>query len=386
MTPRQILDSFSATLMQDDRILSTQERSLLANLLHHARTACSEDLQTQAAVEKAISFAVGETVAQRAFSILGANVVERILVSGPYPLESSTAGARAVVARQPQPPGQQPKPPGTDRPQPQPPGQQPQPPGLSTSSELPRPTARQPQPPGNQPQPPSTGNPPSQQPQPPGRNAHIVAETALALAEPDMLPARSVVLDEFLAPQELEQLMQFTLAHESEFETSEVVSPTSEKGVVNYEHRRSKLLMDLGPHQDVILDRIKSVLPAVLEQLEMPEFPVAGVEAQITASNHGDFFRFHNDNGSDQVAQRHLTFVYFFHREPCPFAGGELRIHDARRSGETYVSEGTFQTIIPRQNQIVFFPCELMHEVTAIRCPSGRFADSRFTLNGWLRR
>jgi len=39
MTPKQILDSFSETLMQDERILSAQERALLTSLLQHARAA-----------------------------------------------------------------------------------------------------------------------------------------------------------------------------------------------------------------------------------------------------------------------------------------------------------------------------------------------------------
>ena len=39
MTPKQILDSFSETLMQDERILSAQERSLLAALLQRAHAA-----------------------------------------------------------------------------------------------------------------------------------------------------------------------------------------------------------------------------------------------------------------------------------------------------------------------------------------------------------
>ena len=39
MTPKQILDSFSETLMQDERILSAQERALVATLLQHAKTA-----------------------------------------------------------------------------------------------------------------------------------------------------------------------------------------------------------------------------------------------------------------------------------------------------------------------------------------------------------
>jgi Rps23 Pro-64 3,4-dihydroxylase Tpa1-like proline 4-hydroxylase len=135
-----------------------------------------------------------------------------------------------------------------------------------------------------------------------------------------------------------------------------------------------------------MLERIKAVLPQALPKLGMEGFDVTGVEAQITASNDGDFFHFHSDNGSDRVAARHLTFVYFFHREPQAFEGGELRIHDARLEGDDYVSEGSFQEIVPRQNQIIFFPCELMHEVTAVKCSSQLFADSRFTLNGWLRR
>jgi Rps23 Pro-64 3,4-dihydroxylase Tpa1-like proline 4-hydroxylase len=38
------------------------------------------------------------------------------------------------------------------------------------------------------------------------------------------------------------------------------------------------------------------------------------------------------------------------------------------------------------QNQIVFFPSETLHEVLPVECPSGEFADSRFTVNGWLHR
>ncbi len=253
---------------------------------------------------------------------------------------------------------------------------------------------KEPHPPGSpmppmrtpgEPQPPSVG------PGPHGVRTTVVAEASTAVAErSSVLPAQCVVLDEFLALQELEELTRFTLEHEADFSASDVVSPGTDGGIVggivNYEHRRSRVLMDLGQHQDAMLERIKAALPQVLNRLGMEEFPIAGVEAQVTASNDGDFFHFHSDNGSDRVASRHLTFVYFFHREPRQFEGGELRIHDARLEEGVYVSEGTYQTITPQQNQIVFFPCELLHEITPVNCASQRFADSRFTLNGWLRR
>jgi SM-20-related protein len=402
MTPREILDSFSETLMQDERILSTQERSLLSTLLQHANAdSGGQTPETRQAVRSVVAAAVGETVAQRAFSILGGSIVERILESTPVlSTFSRKLQETEINAKEPQPPGvkapSKPKPEpmrGPGPPEPQPPGIEPQPPGVKAPPKPTREPVRgpgppEPQPPGAEPQPPGV-KAPVRQPQPPGRavDTTVVAETQVAIAErPVSLPARCVVLDEFLAPQELEQLATFALQHEADFRSSEVVSPESEGGVVNYEHRRSRVLMELGPQQALILERIKTVLPRVLEQLGMEEFSVAGAETQMTASNDGDFFRFHSDNSSERVASRHLTFVYFFHREPPGFEGGELRIHDARLEDGTYTSEGRYQTIVPRQNQMIFFPCELMHEITAVKCPSRLFADSRFTLNGWLRR
>jgi hypothetical protein len=65
MTPKQILDSFSETLMQDARILSAQERALVATLLQHATTASEDNPERQEEVKAVIASAVGETVAQR---------------------------------------------------------------------------------------------------------------------------------------------------------------------------------------------------------------------------------------------------------------------------------------------------------------------------------
>lgn len=34
---------------------------------------------------------------------------------------------------------------------------------------------------------------------------------------------------------------------------------------------------------------------------------------------------------------------------------------------------------------IIFFLSRYMHEVLPVKCPSRNFADSRFTINGWIR-
>jgi len=212
------------------------------------------------------------------------------------------------------------------------------------------------------------------------QQSHLESGGSVGVLEaPAIVPVESVVLDEFLAPHELDELVAYALQHESEFQSSEVISPSGDPGVIDYEHRRSRVLMDLGKHQEVILERIRCVLPRVLDQFGIEEFPITNVEAQITASNDGDFFRAHSDDAQEAIASRRITFVYFFHREPRPFDGGELRLHDSAN-----VPGRGFQTIEPQQNQIVFFPCAVLHEITPVKCPSTAFADSRFTLNGWL--
>ena len=390
MTSKQILDSFSETLMQDERIFSLQERALVVTLLQHARSATAGTQEMRDAVRAVIASAVGETVAQRAFAVLGANIVERILEESELPFgEFAGTPTTEVLAghKQSHSPSKPMKGPGPPSPSPSPDPESPGRKGVF-DPESPGKPMKGPGPPSPSPDPESPGAKlPLKDPESPGRGqtATVVAHASVGVAErPETLPAKCVVLDEFLAPEELEKLTHFTLQHEADFHASEVVSPSEEHGVVNYEHRRSRVLMDLAEHEAIILDRIKAALPLVLEKLGMEEFAITNVEAQITASNDGDYFHFHCDNTSEKVRSRHLTFVYFFHREPREFEGGELRIHDARLEDGSYISEGSYQTIVPQQNQIVFFPCELLHEITPVRCPSQHFADSRFTLNGWL--
>src|ERR1700689_1691091 len=85
MTSKQILDAFSETIMQDERILSPRERELLMSLLQNSRAVSSSNPETQSAVTAAIARSVGETVAQRAFSLLGGSIVEQILANSGIP-------------------------------------------------------------------------------------------------------------------------------------------------------------------------------------------------------------------------------------------------------------------------------------------------------------
>jgi Rps23 Pro-64 3,4-dihydroxylase Tpa1-like proline 4-hydroxylase len=74
-----------------------------------------------------------------------------------------------------------------------------------------------------------------------------------------------------------------------------------------------------------------------------------------------------------------LSGVYYFHRLPKPFSGGALRLH-------AIGDESRFADIEPACDTLVVFPAWAPHEVLPVRCPSGAFMDSRFSINCWAYR
>jgi Rps23 Pro-64 3,4-dihydroxylase Tpa1-like proline 4-hydroxylase len=200
------------------------------------------------------------------------------------------------------------------------------------------------------------------------------------------VPATPIVIfDEFLVAQELRGLLDFTLGHSGEFVATQVIGPNG-INLVDGQTRRSSVLYDFGLYQQVFIDRLLIFLPHVLARLGYEPFEVSHVEVQLTATNNGEYFRVHNDNDANAVRTRAVTFVYFFHREPRSFYGGELRIFDTHWEAERAVASGPYRVIYPLQNQIVFFPSYCLHEILPVGCVSGYFADSRFTVNGWIHR
>jgi len=361
MAARESIDRLSDTLLCDERILNVSERELLAKLLQRARSQVSVSGN---AVAETITRVVGEVIAERAYGVLGEGIARRLLQQQSGLSSSRPQQDPGVIHAGGPPPTPAPGPGDPNRSGPQPPG--PSPPGgvwartQPTGASLAARTATEP--------------------------ARRATGGVALLETPEFMPAECVVLDEFLASAELNALMQDTLQREMEFQVSEVVSPGVAGGAVNYEHRRSRVLVDLGKHQSVIVDRLQACLPRVLRKLGHQTFPISRVEAQITASNHGDFFHWHCDNGAEEIASREITFVYFFHREPKKFRGGELRIYDSRWENNQYVPTANYRVIVPEQNQMVLFVSSLAHEITPVECPSEAFPDSRFTVNGWLHR
>jgi SM-20-related protein len=193
--------------------------------------------------------------------------------------------------------------------------------------------------------------------------------------------AKTVLIDNFLSTEELDALMEYTIQHQEDFESSYILKVG--QGKIVHDNRRSLVLFKVGIHKEVITNRINCALPSILEQLGYQPFPISRIEAQITASNDGDFYKIHNDNIL-AYHTREISYVYYYYREPKAFTGGELCIYDSYLENGCAVEKNASKVILPLKNRIVFFPSLLAHEILPIYCPSKEFVDSRFTLNGWL--
>lgn len=145
-------------------------------------------------------------------------------------------------------------------------------------------------------------------------------------------------------------------------------------------HRKSTVLWHYE-YQDLyqkFTDRLRIFLPELHDKF--PEIPIepSNIEMQLTAHANGEYFKRHLDNGSNDTANRVLTYVYYYTLDDeRKFSGGQLVLEPG--NGNKYHIE-------PNHNTIVWFPSGYWHEVLPTVMSSDRWEDSRFTLNGWVRR
>ena len=210
---------------------------------------------------------------------------------------------------------------------------------------------------------------------PPSLPSHSQIATGQLLAD-------YIQIENFLSVDEHQAALELAFANQDHFFSSQVLNHAEE-------HRKSSLLMlkNIPDFYEMMRQKLLEVRPQVLEKLQMSQFLVSWLEMQLTAHNHGDYYKIHNDAApGEDTWNRVLTYVYYFYQEPKGFYGGELRLYNTLVQNENYVIQDHFQTIEPKNNSIVFFDSRCKHEVMPVICPSQKFRDSRFTVNGWIHR
>ncbi len=209
------------------------------------------------------------------------------------------------------------------------------------------------------------------------------APAPLVFAAPPDLPegfsqTHAVQIANVLTAEQHAALLQFASDNEALFEKAGTVA-----GGPGY--RESRVCYRFAPYDDLIGSRVRHLLPKVAAALGLPH-PTGRIDVQLTAHQNGQYYKLHNDNGGEALSGRAMSFVYYFNRAPKAFSGGQLRLHDRQVQNARLQCAGTFKDIEPLDNTLVFFNASDLHEVLPVVSESTAFADSRFTLNGWVSR
>ena len=130
--------------------------------------------------------------------------------------------------------------------------------------------------------------------------------------------------------------------------------------------------------------KLRSVVPHVRARLRVAALHRFRIDMDVTVHLGGGFYKRHRDNTEGRDRLRTLSYVYYFHRQPRRFAGGDLLLYDT--DPETHrATVDAFTRIEPRHNSLVVFPSDAYHEITPVECETHDFLDGRFTVNGWVR-
>ncbi len=189
-----------------------------------------------------------------------------------------------------------------------------------------------------------------------------------------------LVIDDFLSREAADTMLAQMIAAEAHFVPSVIGDDDMRR--VDEGYRSSRRLsgrcgVDLKP----LAEAIDARLDAFCAGVGINPFSVVRRELSVVAHGDGDFYKPHIDTrtgASDDGSVRVVSCVYYLHRAPRAFSGGELAIHPIAGDAPPVLIE-------PVHNRLVIFPSFIPHEVLATRA-SDAFADCRFSVNCWLRR
>lgn len=197
-----------------------------------------------------------------------------------------------------------------------------------------------------------------------------------------LVPSHAV-FDDFLLPGDAAALLDFAFTHRGGFQPTEIMRSahrTAERDWRKSFEYHGELGRIVAPFEHAIRERFDAICAAAGTR----PFPLHALDLALSAHCDGGFYRQHFDTMTagerdGTAGDRIVSCVYYFHREPRVFSGGDLLMHPLAGAADPV-------TIAPRHNRLAVFPSIAPHEVAETHVPGDAWENARFSLNCWLLR
>ena len=191
-------------------------------------------------------------------------------------------------------------------------------------------------------------------------------------------PAPFVRVENFLPRTEQERVLAIALSLAPRFRKARL--GRGEHRRVNESKRRGLAIESVGCEalHGLLAPRIAPLLSSIQERLRLGPKAPRFTQLALAAYPHGGFGVAHSDGGPRAYPQLRLNAVYFFHRQPLAFAGGDLLLYDTDIENGT-PSRFAFSRIAPTSNSLVLLPPSYFHAVTQVASRSRALHDARLS-------
>ncbi len=177
-------------------------------------------------------------------------------------------------------------------------------------------------------------------------------------------------IENFLSIEENQTLFDYAITNENHFQNDEKIPDDKSKFIKNF------------PNEEYFISKLKCFASTVSESLWLKLLGMDRIETYLKTYINDSSFSI--NSASKNNDNRTLTFIYFFHKNPKSFIGGNLIIYDSIISKDRQPTS-TFQEITPINNSLVFFPSLSFTEIIQVRVPSLLFEDGSFMIQGHIR-
>lgn len=132
---------------------------------------------------------------------------------------------------------------------------------------------------------------------------------------------------------------------------------------------------------ECLTTRIEQMLPDMFTALDLEPFPVPQIRFDLVNGLDGHSGLPHAD---DSGGRFQISILYYLHRAPRQFQGGQLQIYSGDAAATTSAADIPVAEIEPEDNLLLVFPSEVIHGVSTVKCDSEDFADGRFVAVAFL--